>query len=146
MASITDIARPAFKPQAQAQEPEIIPPRPVGRPSKYEPRFCQAVVDMMGQGFSKTAFAGSIGVSRDTLMNWCREHEEFFSAVKRGETARLQFLEQKLLDGIGTSSNATREIFALKNAAPDEWRDRQEISSDVRVTHEDRVKALKELA
>lgn len=97
-----------------------------GRPSKYDPRFCEEVEDLMRQGFSKTAAAGAIGVDRDTFLNWAKEHPEFFGAVKRGEAARTHKLETDLLlapDG----PNVTSRIFALKNAAPDEWKDKQSV-------------------
>ena len=99
----------------------------MGRPSKYDPRFCDEVEDLMRQGFSKTAAAGAIGVDRDTFLNWAKEHPDFFGAVKRGEAARTHKLETDLLlapDG----PNVTSRIFALKNAAPEEWRDK--------ITHE----------
>jgi len=98
----------------------------MGRPSKYDPRFCDEVEDLMRQGFSKTAAAGAIGVDRDTFLNWAREHPDFFGAVKRGEAARTHKLETDLLlapDG----PNVTSRIFALKNAAPEEWREKQVI-------------------
>ena len=98
----------------------------MGRPSKYDPRFCDEVEDLMRQGFSKTAAAGAIGVDRDTFLNWAKEHPDFFGAVKRGEAARTHKLETDLLlapDG----PNVTSRIFALKNAAPEEWREKQVI-------------------
>jgi hypothetical protein len=96
-----------------------------GRPSKYDPRFCEEVEDLMRQGFSKTAAAGAIGVDRDTLLNWAKEHPAFFGAVKRGEAARTHKLETDLLRA-PDAPTVTSRIFALKNAAPEEWRDRQQ--------------------
>lgn len=97
-----------------------------GRPSSYDPAFCDEVESLMRQGFSKTAAAGAIGVSRDTLLEWTKVHEDFSGAVKRGEAARTHKLETDLLlapDG----PNVTSRIFALKNAAPEEWKDRQSV-------------------
>ena len=96
----------------------------IGRPTKYEPRFCEEVESLMRLGYSKTAAAGAIGVDRDTFLNWAKEHPDFFGAVKRGEAARTHKLETDLLlapDG----PNVTSRIFALKNAAPEEWKDKQ---------------------
>lgn len=97
-----------------------------GRPTKYEPRFCEEVESLMRLGYSKTAAAGAIGVDRDTFLNWAKEFPAFFGAVKRGEAARTHKLETDLLlapDG----PNVTSRIFALKNAAPEEWKDKQAI-------------------
>lgn len=100
----------------------------VGRPSLYEPKFCDEVIGFMAQGFSKSAFAGHIGVNRDTLQEWEAKHPEFSVATKNGAVARLKFLEQRLLREDVASPQITAMIFALKNAMPAEWRDRHEIS------------------
>jgi hypothetical protein len=103
---------------------------PAGRPSLYDPRYCEEIVAFMGQGYSKTAFAGSIGVCHDTVVEWARQHPEFSLAVKAGQAARTQTLEKTLIAG-ETGPKVTAHIFALKNAAPDEWRDKTEIQHDV---------------
>lgn len=78
----------------------------------------------MRAGFSKTASAGMIGVCKTTFDNWTKEHPEFLAAVKRGETARTLKLEQDMLKA-ADGPTVTSRIFALKNAAPDEWRDKK---------------------
>lgn len=97
----------------------------MGRPSLYEERYCEEVVAFMGQGYSLTAFAGEIGVCRDTLVEWQHAHPEFSLAVKRAQAARTKCLETTLLAG-ETGPKVTSHIFALKNAAPDEWKDKRE--------------------
>lgn len=97
--------------------------RPVGRPSEYRPEFAEAARNKMAEGFSKTATAGSLGVCKATFDNWCREFPEFLGAVKDGEAMRTLFLETDLL-AAKDGPTVTSRIFALKNAAPDEWRDR----------------------
>lgn len=115
-------------------------PRPVGRPTKYDPRYCDEVIAFMAEGFSLTAFAGSIRVSRSTIQEWIEAHPDFSSAVKVGHAARTAQLESTLLrapDG----PTVTSRIFALKNAAPEEWREKQEIQhgGSVRVERVERV-------
>jgi hypothetical protein len=96
-----------------------------GRPTKYDPGFIDSIVEFMGRGYSLTAYAGEIGVHRETLLNWGQEHPEFFDAIKRGKAARVKCLETTLLLG-ETGPKVTGHIFALKNADPDEWRDKHE--------------------
>ena len=98
---------------------------PAGRPSKYDPAFCEQVREFMSQGFSRMAAAGHIGVCYDTLRAWQDEHPEFSQAVKEGQAARTVFLERGLLQA-ETGPQVTSRIFALKNAAPEEWRDKTE--------------------
>lgn len=99
---------------------------PGGRPSDYDPAFCADVIEYMKAGYSKTAAAGLLGVTKQTLLNWCDAHPEFFDAVKRGEVLRTAKLEGDLL-GASDGPTVTSRIFALKNAAPDEWRDKREV-------------------
>ena len=96
---------------------------PAGRPSEYDPAYCEEVEAFMALGFSKMAAAGEIGVCYNTLKAWMEAHPEFLTAVKRGEAKRAVKLERDLMDA-ETGPKVTSRIFALKNAAPDEWRDK----------------------
>ena len=100
----------------------------VGRPTKYRPEYCQQVIDFMGQGYSLTAFAGSIVVDRDSVYEWERTYPEFSVAVKAARGCRVATLERGLLLDGQPSAQVTARIFALKNACPDEWRDRHEMT------------------
>ena len=103
-------------------------PRPVGRPSSYDPKFCDMVVEDMGQGYSLTAFAGLIGVNRSTITEWMNAHPEFSAAVTRGKAARLRNWEQVALSmrmNGGGPGGATITVFGLKNMGGDEWSDTQ---------------------
>jgi hypothetical protein len=57
------------------------PPSKMGRPSDYDHAYCEQVVSFCAQGYSLTAFAGEIGVCRDTISEWCRKHPEFSASV-----------------------------------------------------------------
>jgi hypothetical protein len=95
----------------------------IGRPTKFLPEYCQLVVERMGQGFSLTAFAGSIGVATDTVYGWKATHSAFSEAVSRARAAQVLWLEQKLMRSMrsqdGVETKAT--LFALRNACPQEW-------------------------
>ena len=99
---------------------------PGGRPTSYDPAFCEQAVEFIGQGYSTTAFAGHIGVGRTTLYRWIEEHEEFRHAVKAGQAAGAEWWEnqlRKIGKTGGETGQATAVIFALKNRAADDWRD-----------------------
>lgn len=113
--------------------PHDIPPpekRGRGRPTLYEERFCEEVVEFCADGFSLTAFAGKIGVGRETIAEWARVHPEFSVAVQAAKAAAAHSLEEDARrirkDGGGTGS-ATLTIFGLKNFASDDFRESQEI-------------------
>ena len=102
---------------------------PAGRPSKYSPAYAEEVVTFCAEGYSLTAFAGEIGVCRDTITEWAAEHEEFSVAVNRAKAKRARWWEdrakQVAAEG-GPGGQATMVIFGLKNHAPDDYRERQE--------------------
>lgn len=97
---------------------------PAGRPSKYSPAYCNEVIDCGARGFSLTAFAGEIGVSRDTISEWMNAHPEFSVACKIAQAKRTLYLEGGMLALDATSPMVTARRFALANAAPDEWREK----------------------
>lgn len=96
-----------------------------GRPSVYTDDAPDIAYEVMRTGLSKTAAAGVLGISRETFLQWESDHPAFSVAVKRGEAARTLHLEQDLLSA-ETGPQVTSRIFALKNACPDEWRDKQQ--------------------
>lgn len=101
-----------------------------GRPSKYDPAFVDMVLPFMEQGYSTTALAGHIGVSRSTLYLWMDEYPEFSDAVKEGMAASAIWWENCLRDNAAKGEgNATAAIFGLKNRASDDWRDKREVDN-----------------
>lgn len=91
--------------------------------SKYEPRFCQMLIDHMSQGKSFESFGATAKVGRRTLFDWLEKHQDWKEAKERGEMAALSFFETRLMAGISGQkvqnfdhklSNPTLLIFALK--------------------------------
>jgi hypothetical protein len=101
---------------------------PVGRPSKYDPMFCELLIEHMSEGYSFESFAGEVRVDRDTVYEWANAHQEFSDAKKRGRALQLK-ANEKLIRDIAKfgDGNATAAIFILKNCHPKEWRDRKEL-------------------
>ena len=97
-----------------------------GQPTKYRPEFCAEVKTFMALGYSISAFAGHVEVSRETVYEWARTIPEFADALEVARGKRVQTLEEGLLRVDQSGPAVTARIFALKNAAPHEWRDRVE--------------------
>jgi transposase len=111
-----------------------------GRPSKYEERFCDLLIADMAEGFSVSAFAGSIGVCRATINVWAKEHPEFLEALSCGKAKRLRFWEQTAISvaakGTGGPGAASVITFGLKNMGDDEWTDTTKHDVGGKVAHE----------
>ena len=98
---------------------------PGGRPSKYDPAYCDQVILCLSQGHSVTAFAGEIGVARATVFNWANENPEFLDALKVGQALATKFWERILVQVAAKGEgNATATIFGLKNRASEDWADK----------------------
>lgn len=112
---------------------------PGGRPTKYRPHFCQLLDKAAAEGYSLTAFAGSLGSHRDQLIEWAAKFPEFADAVKRAKALRTQRWETQAINisqNGGSGGQAVMTIFGLKNVAPEEWRDRVEHEHSGTVTME----------
>lgn len=121
------------------------PPRPEGRPSLYDPKYCEMLLTHLDAGLSFDAFGGLIGVTRQTLYNWAEVHPEFFDAKKKGELKSLLWWEKEGQKGLWDeteyneqgkpifkkSLNSTVWIFNMKNRH--KWKDRHEIDLDATV-------------
>lgn len=94
-----------------------------GRPTDYRPEYGDIIVDLMSAGFSLAAAASTLDVHRQRVYEWCERHPEFADAVNKGRVKRQMFLENRLLTA-DSSPHVTSTIFALKNAAPDDWREK----------------------
>lgn len=60
--------------------------RPVGRPTKYRPEFCELIKTLAREGDGVAAWAGACGVDKGSLHDWRREHPEFSTAFNEAKT------------------------------------------------------------
>lgn len=101
------------------------PPR-LGRPTKYTPEMCDAVIALGEDGAGKAEMAKAIGIDRDTFKEWCKTNPIFSAAVKKAVDASQAWWEEqgrrRTFDA-GPMFSATSYIFQMKNRFPDDWRD-----------------------
>lgn len=109
---------PRKPPSASKAAVKIVKPKPAdyvfGRPSKYLPEYCQDLLDYCNAEklpWLKT-WGHRIGVSVDTLSEWCKVHPDFSAAYKQGQAIQ----EYKIYAGASTGKlNPNISIFGLKN-------------------------------
>jgi hypothetical protein len=77
---------------------------PAGRPTKYEERFCEEVVNCGKQGMSRAEMAAHFEVTRETLNEWAKAHAEFSDAVTRATEFSLAWWEQQGRENLKTAS------------------------------------------
>jgi len=120
----------------------------IGRPTKYNQSFCDVVIRLMKKGHSKLFVAGKLGISRDTLYEWCRKYPEFSDTIKAGEMMSYAYWEDLGMRGMMGKVKGFRPslwIFTMK--ARFGWRDNAPIkTSDDEMDRLERELAEKERA
>ena len=104
-----------------------------GRPTEYRPEYDQLVIETMAAGHSLAGFAGIIRVARDTVYEWIKTHASFSDAVNRARSAQITAWERRLI-AANSGAEAASAIFALKNVAPDTWREVREVKHEHTLT------------
>ncbi len=106
---------------------------PAGRPSEYDPAYCDRIVELGKTGASLVEMAFEFGVTKQTLHNWTDAHPEFLDAFTRAKMASQVWWERKGRDGMEKSSQEFQaSIWSRSMAArfPEDWTEkkRQELS------------------
>lgn len=102
-----------------------------GRPTKFEEKFCEALIEHMSQGLSFESFAGVIGVDRDTIYEWVKVNPSFSDAKKIATSFCLLFWEKIGIAGVWntkeTQLNTGNYVFQMKNRF--KWTDKVELQA-----------------
>jgi len=102
-------------------------PKRRGQPTKYDPKFCEMIIEHLSQGYSMESFAGVVSVSRDTIYEWRDKHPSFSDSINIGLSKSLLFWEKLGTGGtVGKLKgfNCSSWIFSMKNRF--KWTDRTE--------------------
>jgi hypothetical protein len=101
-------------------------------PTRYSEAFPEQLIELAAKGYSLAGFAGAIGIERGTVNDWAASFPEFGQACARAKAARAYAWETKAIRAVdsGLSGPLTFIAFALKNCAPDDWREKIEVQSN----------------
>ena len=66
----------------------------VGRPSKYDPAFCEVAIELGKQGKSTEAIGAKLGVGTATMYRWRDEFAEFREALELAKEFELEWWEE----------------------------------------------------
>lgn len=103
---------------------------PAGRPSSYDPSFCDKVVEVGEKGGSLAEMAYECGVIRETINEWAKVRPEFSDALNKAQLASQIWWERKGRDGIEKPSSEFQGNLWSRNMAArfrNDWSERKEV-------------------
>lgn len=71
-----------------------------GRPSKYDPAYCERVIELGKKGKSLTQIAVSLDVTKATVLGWADQHIEFSTALTRAKQCEQAWWEDIGQEGL----------------------------------------------
>lgn len=74
--------------------------RPVGRPSKYKPEYCERVIELAREGRGWADYAAEFEVDRASMFRWADEHEDFRTALSRAKVLEQKWWEEQGRSGM----------------------------------------------
>ena len=103
--------------------------KPEGRPTKYDPKYCEMLINHYAQGGTFESFGGVIEVVKQTLYNWTEQHPEFLDAKRIGVQKHLNKMlniahEHMVHSFQGERLDHQTWKFMMKNIHG--WKDRKE--------------------
>jgi hypothetical protein len=104
----------------------------MGQPTKYRPKFCEAVIEIGRNGGWISEMAEACDVHRTVFDLWCDKHPEFLSALTRAKQLAQVWFEKKgqdnMLVGRGMMFNATMWKAQMCARHPFEYTDRKAVT------------------
>lgn len=116
---------------------------PGGRPTKYEPSFCEVVVKVGEDGGWLCEMAEACDVHRSTMDEWASKHPEFSEALTRAKQKAQSWFEKQGRIGL-TADKFNSSLWAKQMSArhPDEYTERREIDQKTKLSADDSISGL----
>ena len=107
---------------------------PGGRPTVYDPAYCDRIVELGKQGMSIVQMACEFNVSRATMeTNWTAAHPEFLEAFTLAKQFSQAYWEKLGSDNLITPQgvNFQSSVWSRSMAArfPHDWRESQKVEA-----------------
>jgi hypothetical protein len=100
----------------------------MARPSKYEPSYCDVVVELGKAGKSLAQMCANFDISRQTIDNWAEAHPEFLEALSRAKMHAQSWWEEQGVSGMTADKfNAAVWKKSMEARFREDYTERQEI-------------------
>ncbi len=113
----------------------------VGRPTLYNPEYCEQAVELLDQGKSRIELCRHFRVAKSTLQEWEANHPEFSAALNRGtdysEAVWTQMGHQNL-----TNKDFNSRLYEINMMNRFGWMKKAQEKHEVKISQEDSLKEL----
>ena len=111
-----------------------------GRPTKYDPAYCEEVINMGKEGKSLAQMCAHFDISRQTINNWADSYPDFLEALSRAQAHAQAWWEDQGAKGMWADKfNAVVWKKSVEARFRDDYTERQEI--DLSLVDPDQAKA-----
>jgi len=108
-------------------------PRTVGRPTLYDPSYCDRVLAMGKQGMSLVEMASELNVSRANLYDWAEQNPEFSACLIRAREESQAWWERTGRLGVFKGDNEIDSNLWFRNVTKrfrQDWGEQRQIEVD----------------
>jgi hypothetical protein len=110
---------------------------PAGRPSDYDPKHCETVIELGKRGKSLAQMASHFDAARSTIDEWASKHPEFSEALTRAKAHAQAWWEDAGQDGLKADKfNAQVWTKSMQARFRDDYTERQQIEQTGKTTIE----------
>ena len=101
----------------------VPPRRKRGRPTDYDPAFCERVIEYGREGMCRQEICAELDISFQTFSNWLKVHREFFDAATRAKELENAWWLKAGREGIfNRHFNAQGWALQFRNRFPEQMR------------------------
>lgn len=119
---------------------------PAGRPTKYNPAFCETVIELGKMGKGPAQIASALGVARKSLWDWAEAHPEFSAALTRAKDEEQTWWENIAQDALFADKfNSAVWSKSMSARFRDEYTERRDVNNKHEVS-DPLTEVLKEVA
>ena len=100
--------------------------RPVGRPSKYKPEYCEQIIELGKLGKSIAQMASHFDVDKASIFDWAAAHEDFSTALARAKAHSQTWWENAAQQNMDNRNfNAQLWLKSVASRFRDDYTERQ---------------------
>jgi len=102
---------------------------PAGRPTDYDPSYCDVVVSLGRDGKSLAQMCAHFDIARQTIDNWAAAHPDFLEALSRAKVHAQAWWEETGVKGMTADKfNSAVWTKSMQARFRDDYTERQEVT------------------